>query len=80
MGYNGLSRPTLSLPLKQLQTLEKACLPINYSPKLGAKQVLRTQSQNEVPRAVRRTHFYMECDVTLIVYVGTSWAQWRESL
>ena len=53
---------------------------INYSLKRGAKQVLRTQSQNEVPRAGGRTHFYMECDVMLIVYIGMSWAQWRESL
>ena len=45
---------------------------INYSPKLGAKQVLRTQSQNEVPRVDGRIHFYMECDVTLIVYIETS--------
>ena len=49
-------------------------------PKLGAKQVLRTKSQNEVPRAGRRTRFYMECDVMLIVYVKMLWAQWRESL
>ena len=51
--------------------------------------MLRTQSQNEVlsattchqvPRADGRTHFYMECDVTLIVYVGMSQAQWWKSL
>ena len=42
--------------------------------------MLRTQSQKEVPQVDRRTRFYMECDITLIVYIGTSWAQWRESL
>ena len=42
--------------------------------------MLRTQSQNEVPCADGRTHFYMECDVMLIVYVRTSWAQWRKGL
>ena len=66
--------------MKWLQALEKACLPINYSPKLGAKQVLRTQSQNEVPRVDRHTHFYMECDIMFIVYAGMYWAQWWENL
>ena len=42
--------------------------------------MLRTQSQNEVPQVDGCTHFYMESDVTLIVYVETSQAQWRESL
>ena len=42
--------------------------------------MLRTQFQNEVPRACRCTHFYMECDITLIVYVGMLRAQWQESL
>ena len=42
--------------------------------------MLRTQSQNKVPRAVRHTRFYMECDVMLIVSVRTLWAQWQESL
>ena len=53
---------------------------LRLSQKLGAKQVLRTQSQNEVPRACLRTCFYMECDIMLIVYVRMSQAQWRESL
>ena len=34
----------------------------------------------KVPRADGRTRFYIECDVMLIVYIGTSQAQWRESL
>ena len=42
--------------------------------------MLRTQSQNKVPQANGRTHFYMECDVMLIVYVRMSRAQWWESL
>ena len=42
--------------------------------------MLRTQSQNEVPRVCICTRFYMECDVTLIVYIKTSRAQWWESL
>ena len=53
---------------------------LKVSQKLGAKQVLRTQSQNEVPRACTCTCFYMECDITLIVYIRMSWAQWWESL
>ena len=62
--------PRKGLPSNQLR----------ISQKLGAKQVLRTQSQNKVPRACVHTCFYMECDVTLIVYVEPSRTQWRESL
>ena len=35
---------------------------------------------HQVPQADRRTHFYMECDVTFAVYFRTLQAQWRESL
>ena len=35
---------------------------------------------HQVPRADGRTHFYMECDVTLTVYIRMFQAQWRESL
>ena len=38
----------IPLPLKQTQALEKACFLVNYSPKPGAKQELRAQSQNKV--------------------------------
>ena len=33
---------------------------------------------HQVPH--EHTHFYMECDITLIIYVRTLWAQWRKSL
>ena len=62
--------PRKGLPSNQLR----------ISQKLGAKQVLRTQSQNEVPRARVRTRFYMECDVMPIIYIRMSQAQWWESL
>ena len=68
--FEAAASPRKGLPPNQLQ----------ISQKLGAKQVLRTQSQNEVPQACIHTCFYMECDVMLIVYIGTSRAQWRERL
>ena len=68
--FEAAASPRKGLPPNQLR----------ISQKLGAKQVLRTQSQNEVPRACIHTHFYMECDITLIVYVRMSRAQWWESL
>ena len=79
-----------SLTFKQTQALEKACFLVNYSPKqelnksfsLRTKchEVLRATMCHQVPRADVRTHFYMECDVTLAVYVRTLRAQWWESL
>ena len=51
-------------------------LPNQLQPKTRSQEVLRTQSENEVPRADGCTHFYMECDVTLIVYVRMSQTQW----
>ena len=95
MGYNGLSRQskikqTIPLPLKQMQALEKACFLVNYSLKqepnksssLRTKchEVPRAMMCHQVPRVDRRTHFYMECDVTLTVYVRTMRAQWQEGL
>ena len=86
MGYNSLSRrskirQTIPLPLKQTQALEKACFLVNYSLKQEPTKSssLRTKC-HEVPRATTChqvsqadgcTHFYMECDVTLTVYVRT---------
>ena len=83
-------RQMIPLPLKQTQALEKACFLINYSPKqepnkssslrTRCHEVLRATTCPQVPRADRCTHFYMECDVTLTIYIRTLWAQWRESL
>ena len=79
-----------SLTFKQTQALEKACFLVNYSLKqepnksssLRTKchEVLRATTCHQVPRADVRTHFYMECDLTLAVHVRMLWAQWRESL
>ena len=83
-------RQMIPLPLKQTQALEKACFLVNYSPKqepnkssslrTRCHEVLRAMTCPQVPRADGRTHFYMECDVTLAVYVRTLRAQWWESL
>ena len=83
-------RQMIPLPLKQTQALEKACFLINYSPKqepnksfslrTRCHKVLRATTCPQVPRADRHTHFYMECDVTLTIYVRMLWAQWWESL
>ena len=43
-------------------------------------KVLRATTCPQVPQADGRTHFYMECDITLTVYIRTLRAQWRESL
>ena len=95
MGYNGLSRQskirqTIPLPLKQMQALEKACFLVNYSLKqeLTKSSSLRTKCHkvprattcHQVPLADGRTHFYMECDVMLAIYVRTMRAQWQEGL
>ena len=95
MGYDGLSRLSkirqmIPLPLKQTQALEKAYFLVNYSPKqepnkssslrTRCHEVLRAMTCPQVPRADGRTHFHMEYDVTLAVYVRTLWAQWWESL
>ena len=95
MGYNGLSRlskirQTIPLPLKQMQALEKACFLVNYSLKqepnksssLRTKchEVPRAMTCHQVSRADRRTHFYIECDVTLTVYIRMIQAQWWEGL
>ena len=87
MGYNGLSRlskirQTIPLPLKQTQALEKACFLVNYSPKqepnkssslrTRCHEVLRATMCPQVPQADRCTHFYMECDITLAIYVKCS--------
>ena len=83
-------RQMIPLPLKQTQALEKACFLINYSPKqepnkssslrTRCHEVLRATTCPQVPRADGCTHFYMECDVTLAVYVRMLRAQWQESL
>ena len=95
MGYNGLSRQskirqTIPLPLKQMQAPEEACFLVNYSLKqeptksssLRTKchEVPRATTCHQVPRADGRTHFYMECDVTLTVYIRMMRAQWQEGL
>ena len=79
-----------SLTFEQTQALEKACFLVNYSLKqepnksssLRTKchEVPRATTCHQVPRADVRTHFYMECDITLAVYIRTIQAQWRESL
>ena len=83
-------RQMIPLPLKQTQALEKACFLVNYSPKqepnkssslrTRCHEVLRATTCPQVSRAERRTHFYMECDVMLTIYVRTLRAQWQESL
>ena len=95
MGYDDLSRlrkirQTIPLPLKQTQALEKACFLINYSLKQKPNkssslrsrchEVLRATTCPQLPRADGRTHFYMECDVMLAIYIRMLRAQWRESL
>ena len=62
-----------------MQAPEEACFLVNYSLKqeptnsssLRTKchEVPRATMCHQVPRADGHTHFYMECDVTLIVYV-----------
>ena len=37
-------------------------------------KVPRATTCHQVPQADGRTHFYMECDVTLAIYVRTMWA------
>ena len=84
MGYNGLSRQSkirqeIPLPLKQMQAPEKACFLVNYSLKqeptksssLRTKcyKVPRAKTCHQVPRADGRTHFYLECDVTLTICI-----------
>ena len=68
------------LTFKAAASPRKGLLPNQLQPKNRSQ----ASAQNPVPeRSARvdgRTHFYMECDVMLIVYVGASWAQWRESL
>ena len=74
-------RQTIPLPSKQTQAPEEACFLVNYSLKqeLITSSNLRTKCHkvprattcHQVPRADARTHFYMECDVTLAVYVRT---------
>ena len=83
-------RQMIPLPLKQTQALEKACFLINYSLKqepnkssslrTRCHKVLRATTCPQVPRADVHTHFYMECDVMLAVYIRTLQAQWWESL
>ena len=73
-----------------MQALEKACFLVNYSLKqepnksssLRTKchEVPRATTCHQVPRADVRTHFYMECDVTLAIYIRVIQAQWQESL
>ena len=84
MGYNGLSRQskirqTIPLPLKRTQAPEEASFLVNYSLKqeptnsssLRTKchEVPRAMTCHQVPHAGGHTHFYMECDVTLAVYI-----------
>ena len=83
-------RQTISLPLKQTQALEKACFLINYNLKqepskssslrTRCHKVLRATTCPQVPRVDGSTHFYMECDIMLAVYVRMLQAQWQESL
>ena len=95
MGYNGLSRQskirqTIPLPLKQMQAPEEACFLVNYSLKqeLTKSSSLRTKCHevprattcHQVPQADGRTHFYVECDVTLAVCIRMMRAQWQEGL
>ena len=73
-----------------MQAPEEACFLVNYSLKqeLTKSSSLRTKCHevprattcHQVPRADGHTHFYMECDVTLTIYVGTMRAQWQEGL
>ena len=89
MGYNK-NTAMIPLPLKQMQAPEKAFFLVNYSLKqelnksssLRTKchEVLRATMCHQVPQADGCTHFYMECDVMLAVYVRMIWAQWQESL
>ena len=84
MGYNGLSRQSkirqeIPLPLKQTQAPEEACFLVNYSLKqeptkssslrTRCHEMPRATTYHQVPRADGRTHFYMECNVTLAVYI-----------
>ena len=83
-------RQMIPLPLKQTQALEEACFLINYSPKqelnkgsslrTRCHEVLRATMCPQVPRVDGHTHFYMECDVMLTIYIRTLQAQWWESL
>ena len=73
-----------------MQALEKACFLVNYSLKqelnksssLTTKyhEVLRATMCHQVPRVDGRTRFYMECDITLTIYIRTMQAQWWEGL
>ena len=89
MGFNSLSRQsqirqTIPLPLKRMRAPEEACFLVNYSLKqelitssnLRTKchEVPRAMTCHQVPRADGCTHFYMECDVMLTVYVRMKWA------
>ena len=74
-------RQMIPLPLKRTQAPEEACFLVNYSLKqepitssnLRTKyhEVPRATTCHQVPRADACTHFYMECDVTLTVYIRT---------
>ena len=53
-------------------------LPSQLQPKTGADYQLQPQNEvprattcHQVPRADAHTHFYMECDVMLAVYIRT---------
>ena len=77
-------RQEIPLPLKRMQAPEEACFLVNYSLKqeptnssnLSTKcpEVPRATTCHQVPRADGRTHFYMECDVTLAIYIRMKWA------
>ena len=72
-------RQTIPLPLKLTQASEEACFLVNYSLKqepitssnlrMKCHKVPRATTCHQVPQADARTHFYMECDVTLAVYI-----------
>ena len=67
-----------------MQAPEEACFLVNYSLKqepitssnLRTKchEVPRATTCHQVPRVDGRTHFYMECDITLTVYIRTKQA------
>ena len=80
-----------SLTLEADTGPRKGLFPSRLQPKTGAKTRAQVSEQSatkcpglqrvtKCPRADGHTHFYMECDVTLAIYIRTLRAQWRESL
>ena len=80
-----------SLTLEADTGPREGLLPSQLQPKTGAKIRAQVSEQSatkcpglrcvtKCPRADGYTHFYMECDVTLAVYIRMLRAQWRESL